>query len=427
METLATRRIKAGISRLIMQPKFAYFGVLALNLAVVERPDIETMATNGAELFHNPTFTLEQTEAHLEGILAHEAYHCALLHMCRMAGRDLGEWNIATDLAINWDLRQAGFSLPDWVWYDAQYAGMSAEQIYDMRAQARRKAGGQASKPAQWGNGAGKPGADSQGQGQPSNSAGAPSQGQGQGTPGAGTPWGCGGIMPAGDGGSADAATQETRWQVIARQASAVASKGIGAMPGVAERLLGHINAPDASDILDRLTDFIDSRVAVDYSFSRPNRRFVHAGFYLPGTTVDGLEHLVFAVDTSGSIDAHMLRKCGEKLAGALDSGKVQRITVLFADTHVRHVQVFERGDDIAAELRPRGGGGTGFSDTFRWIAANAPDATAAIYLTDMLCNDWGSEPDCPMLWAVHGTRAKAERLMKAAPFGEAVYIGLLE
>jgi predicted metal-dependent peptidase len=258
-------------------------------------------------------------------------------------------------------------------------------------------------------------------------SEGGPDSSPGQsGAQGAGAPaepgtYGMGGIMrPASP---ADAAEEADRWQVLARQAANVAKAQAGTVPGYLRDMLAELAEP-RQDFRDLLADFIDSRVACDYSFSRPNRRFVHAGFYLPGVTVDGLEHVVFAVDTSGSITAPMIEAAAAEIVGALESGKIQRLTVLMADTRVCSVSEFSKGDDI--KLVPAGGGGTDFRATFQWIADNAPDASAVVYLTDLQVTEFGQEPAAPVLWATHGDSRRFRELAARVPFGEPIYIGRL-
>lgn len=230
--------------------------------------------------------------------------------------------------------------------------------------------------------------------------------------------------MKPGNGSEAAAAESADKWQVIARQAAAVAkAQNAGTMPGFAEMVVKELSAPRI-DYRELLADLINSRVATDYSFMRPNRRLIGRGVYMPGTIIDALNHVVFAVDTSGSIDQTMLANAASEIIGAMEGGKIAKLTVIFADAAVRHVQEFEIGDDI--KLTPRGGGGTRFAPTFRWIEENAPDATAVIYLTDMECGDWGIEPDMPVYWAVHGDSRRFDRLAAAAPFGDAIYIGRL-
>jgi predicted metal-dependent peptidase len=453
MNALAEKRLVRARSILIQSESF--LGFLSLNLLIVERPDVETAATDGAHFFYNAEYVLSLSDAELIWLWAHEVGHCMLSHHARLGDRDLGEANIAADIALNHVLDVAKLGKrPDGMWNEPEFAGMGFEEIYAERMRRKRQkqaqqqqpgANGQqqpqgagqsqqpdSSKPGNSPAGAPQPGAGAQGQpGAQPAPAGAPAPGNGQagqGQPGAGAGAGAvngfGGIMKPGKGTQAECAESEHKWQVATRQAAAIAkAQGAGTMPGAAGRAIETLNAP-AVDYAELLRDLINSRVAVDYSFSRPNRRLIGMGIYLPGIVADAIDHLVFAVDTSGSIDQTMLANAASEIIGAMESGKVRKLTVIFADAKVCAVQEFEIGDEI--KLVPAGGGGTRFAPTFNWIEEHAPDATAIIYLTDMKCSDWGIEPAAPVYWAVHGDSRAFPALAKAAPFGDAVYIGRL-
>lgn len=452
IEKAALARITRARSRLIAEQPF--FGVLCMHLAPRADWQCQTFWTDGEALGFNPDYALSLSEPETLFTLAHEACHCAYSHFARIGNRDLPDFNKAADYALNGELIRLKIgTMPEGILHDAQYAGLGAEEIYSAlqaakRKQAQPKPGG-AGQPSQGaGAGAGQPqpsptGAPGAGAGQPQAQPGASAQpgagnaptgspapgngqaGQDPASGGQGAPdEGLGGIRKPGSGSQADATEAADKWQVIARQAAAVAkAANAGTMPGFAERIIADISKPEI-DCVELLASLINSRIAVDYSFSRPNRRLISAGFYLPGIVADALDHLVFAVDTSGSIDNVMLARCAGVIIDAMESGKVRKLTVIFADASVRKVQEFELGDDI--KLVPSGGGGTKFSPTFRWIEEHAPDATAILYLTDMECNDWGAEPDAPVYWAVHGDSRRYDALAKRAPFGESVYIGRL-
>lgn len=428
----ALGRISRARAHLIQD--HAFFGVLALNLALVERVDVETMATDGISLFYAPAFVDTLTDAELRGVIAHETYHCALKHMARIGNRDLQKFNEAADFAINGELIRLCFTLPRGILFDPQFADMSAEEIYAARARQEQKpqpkqddkpqpnSAGAQSAPGSSGQGTpqdGKPGATQGNAAGAANASGKPSHGQTN---------GIGGIMKPGDGSEAAAREVAEKWEIATRQAVAVAAKHAGSMPGNLARMIDELNAPRV-DYRQALADFIDSRVSLDYSFMRPNRRFISAGFYLPGATVDGLAHLVFAVDTSGSITAGMIEQAAGEIAGALDDGKIERLTIVFADTDVRHVQEFERGDPVIGRLEAKGGGGTRFDRALGWIERNAPDATAVVYLTDMECRPeyFGRDPGIPVLWAIHGARRDYAKRAARAPFGECVDVGMLD
>lgn len=138
----------------------------------------------------------------------------------------------------------------------------------------------------------------------------------------------------------------------------------------------------------------------------------------MPGYIADRLNHLVFAVDDSGSINQKMLTEFLSEVAGALDQGTADQMTVVYADTRVHHVDHFVPGDVVAPHELPNGGGGTAFSNTFEWIKANVPDASCVIYLTDLQVHDFGEDPGCPTLWAVYSPDGYYEKLAANVPFG---------
>ena len=77
----ALTEIKRARSALIVSQPF--WGCLSAALRLVERPDVETMATDGESLFFNPSFTLSLPQRELIGVLAHEVEHVARLHCLR--------------------------------------------------------------------------------------------------------------------------------------------------------------------------------------------------------------------------------------------------------------------------------------------------------------------------------------------------------
>lgn len=446
----ALQRIHEARARLMLRHRF--YAVLASYMVPTAcgKEITETLAVDGERLFYFPPYIDSISDGELDFWTSHEAAHLSQKHHIRMGARDPEKWNEACDYAINPDLVRLGIgTTPKGCLLDARFAGLGAEEIFSIRAQEARKAkhaqqtqagapGQGSAQPGSNGapsaqqapSGAPKPGngqSGAPGQAAPAPSAqGAPGQGNGapvlgQGQAGAGVPHGGGGVIaPAPD----KAAAQAVQWDIRIAQAAAVAAKQAGSMPGEIARAIGE-GREAAIDVRALLADLIDSRASVDYSFLKPNRRFAGRGFFLPGTIVDGLEHLVWCIDTSGSIDNHMLANCGAEVIASLESGKVQKLTIIFCDAAVKKIQVFEKGDTV--ELTPKGGGGTRFSPAFDWIAENAADATACLYLTDLECHDFGSEPDMPVYWLTHGTSRAFPALAAAVPFGEAIFIGNLE
>jgi predicted metal-dependent peptidase len=474
-------------SALIMNHPF--FGTLALHLRVQELPDTDatwrggkpTMAVDGRTLFYSRSFVDSLTFPELLGVVAHEVMHCALMHMTRRNGRDVLEWNIAADYAINPGLLACGFVLPDGALLDAQYAGLGADDIFAIRQRNRQQQqqkgkqqqqsgqggnGGNQQQSGQQpgnsnqqpGNGAPQPGqgngqqpaqpgqGNASGNGQPGQGSQSPAQGQGNasgqsggnsgqqpGTATGGNPSGNGapsGIDPAGCGGVLDAAPDHApaereaiaaEWQARVRQAVAVAkAHGAGKLPGGVAELIETLSQP-VVDWRAMLRRFVDDSVSRDYSWTRPNRRHMAQGRILPGMIPDRPTHIVAVVDTSGSMRQEDLAALSPEIQAMLDEGAADRVTVVYADTDVRRTECFDAGD--TAELVAYGRGGTRFDVPLEWIAENCPDASAILYMTDGDSTAFGIEPDCPMLWILTGDIRTARHYASRFPFGEPIIL----
>src|SRR5437016_9310790 len=101
------------------------------------------MATDGISLYWHPPFVASLADREVVTVLAHEALHAALLHPLRRNGRDLGQWNVACDHAINLQLEDCNqaakvkgkaqpFPWPNLpgILKDPRFASQSAEEIY---------------------------------------------------------------------------------------------------------------------------------------------------------------------------------------------------------------------------------------------------------------------------------------------------------
>lgn len=379
----AEKKILAARTSLMWDHPF--FGSLAVQLVIVEDDSYPTIATDGTHLYWNRKFVDGLKKPELIFVLAHEVLHNALDHHLRKGRRDHDKWNRACDYAINGDLVECGLKMPKGGLLDKNYTGRGAEEIYALLPDATNQGG---------------------------------AGGKGKSDPG-----GCGAVLPAAPAHDAEKLAQASAdMKVKVRQAAAIAAKaanGIGNLPGSMRKLIEKLLEPvvDWRAVLRR---FVDDSQTMDYTFLKPNRRHLGSGFILPGLRTDGLTHLAVAVDSSGSTyTTTVLQRFASEIAGAFGDGSIDKITVIYADTAVARVDEFERGDEIVFNIE--GGGGTAFSDTFRWIANNAPDASAIIYFTDLEVWDFGEQPVAPLMWAVYGDSRRFKELSGKAPFGEAI------
>jgi predicted metal-dependent peptidase len=251
--------------------------------------------------------------------------------------------------------------------------------------------------------------------------------GEGEGQPqprgAAGDPGQCGEILDAApEWASAEIAEAEMQWDEYVRQAVMVAKKATpGNLPGYLERIVEELDKPklDPRELLRR---FIDRSTSKDYSYKKPNRRHDDSDFIMPGFVPDRPNHIVLALDTSGSMGDDRIKEAIAEMQAVLDEGACDKVTVVYADTRVHGAFEYIAGDMI--EQPPLGGGGTSFSATFRFIAEKIEDVSAIVYLTDMEVFDFGEKPEQDVLWIAVGDPRTVEHWAARAPFGETIMLG---
>ena len=92
---------------------------------------IQTLATNGKKILVNPIFFLALDTDGQIFALAHEVWHCLLLHIERRDHRDPKIWNLAIDHEVNYLLIKNHFPyLENSVFY-SRWADECAERVYE--------------------------------------------------------------------------------------------------------------------------------------------------------------------------------------------------------------------------------------------------------------------------------------------------------
>jgi predicted metal-dependent peptidase len=152
-------------------------------------------------------------------------------------------------------------------------------------------------------------------------------------------------------------------------------------------------------------------------TWSRPNRRFIGGGLYLPGRERDGVNRVAMLVDTSGSMDDVALAAIGVEVQAALDENIIDELVVIYGDTRVTRVDTYRGGDEI--EFDPRGGGGTRLMPLFDHVA-NEVDASLIVCFTDgeHEITSAHAEPACPVLFAITGFPQDVRHYVANAPWG---------
>jgi predicted metal-dependent peptidase len=369
MITDTIKRVQRARTTMLIDMPF--FGVLALQLQVIEDPTCQTAWTNGQAIGFNPAFVATLSSDALIALIAHEVMHCACGHPWRESGRQHGRWNQAADYAINPIIVDAGMTLPAGGLIDPQYHGKSAEWIYDRLPDS------------------------------PDDGSGNNPQGEVR-------------NAPADDSNdpNAEPVPTESDWQQLTKQAIQ-AAKMQGKLPGSMLRDLEQSTAPIV-DWRSLLRRYMQDITTSDYSWSQPNRRYLTSGLYLPSLRSHACGKIAIAVDTSGSIDAITLAQFAGEMQAIIDDMQPSSVDVLYCDAHVHRVDTFERGESL--EMHPAGGGGTSFSPVFEHYDNDQHDSPVVlVYFTDM----YGSFPDAadyPVIWASTSS-------VDTAPFGDVVPI----
>lgn len=380
------KMIKARTGLVLDQP---FFGSLALRLDMVPDPSCATAWTDGSSLGYNPAWIDSLSLEATKGLIAHEVMHLAACHHLRRQERDHVTWNQAGDHAINHALKAAGITLCDDALCDPRFKDKCAEEIYS-RLQGKNKTS-----------------PDGQTQNQlPGNNQKQKKQGREGGHSSTPSPGMVGEVRDAKGPDGAGLTEQEKRqaaadWKVAAAQAARQA-RAMGRMPGELLRLVEEAISPrlDWKDILRR---FINQNARNDYSWSPPNRRFIHLGLYLPGLRSQEIDQVTIAVDTSGSIRQAQVNEFAAELSGILDDFPQTSITVIYCDAKVTEVENFTH-QDLPLKLHPKGGGGTDFRPPFTWVEDHGVNPVCFVYLTDGECNRFPDPPSYPVLWV--GTKA---------------------
>jgi predicted metal-dependent peptidase len=422
------RIAKARLS-LALDRRYRFYASLLMGLAVVEDPTCNTFWVDGISMGYNPAYVDTLDDEEIKGVLAHETMHPALGHPFRMAGRDPEVGNHAADYAINPYVVASGLKLPKGVLLDPKYDGSLEEnyarlmrereqQQHQQRQQSAQRQSESNSGKGQ-GNDQGQPDPNGKQQGQSDPGQGAPQSGNAQstgwqgGSPQSNFDPGCGEVRPYPGKTPMEA---EARWKVAVLQAAKVAQM-VGEAPGWLKGMLEGYADPSV-DWRSLLQRFAQDASATDYTYARPNRRYLHMGLYLPSFHEPAVQDAVFVRDSSGSVWSEIQRQFDAEIVNVFETLRPARLVVMDCDTRVTQVQIFERGDTI--DLRPVcGGGGTSFVAPFIRVGEEGINPAFLVYLTDMAGTFPQGDPGYPVLWASTTPLRKA----RPAPFGETIEI----
>ena len=384
---------KAKVSLILSEP---FFGTLLLKLKYLEDYTQPTAWTDGTRLGYNPKYIASLEFDLVKSLLAHEVMHCVCAHQSRRNGRKPKKWNYAADYVVNDILKEAGFKISeDWL-ISSTYKNMSTEQVFSALPDPP-PSGGKGKGGKEGGKGGGSPGEGDDYPQMPGEVRDAPAKEGSQ------------------QSASEAAAQSEIGWIVAGQQAAKIA-KACGKLPGALGHLIESLTAPQIS-WREELRDFITEKVANDYSWQMPNKRYIHTGIYLPSIS-DRYEpaKAMCYVDASGSVGEKELEVFAAEMTGILEEFPNIELTCRYFDTSVKDDTLIFGGDDLPLKLDLKHiGGGTDFRPIVEDVL-NFEEPKFLVVFTDLCGNFPDIPPSYPVLWVSTFKHA-------AAPFGRTVYV----
>lgn len=377
-------RIDLAYSKLGLREAFIAAVMTRVKREVSDK--VPTAGTNGTWVRFNPKFCEPLTDEELFGLVLHESCHVVMMHMWRREGRDPRIWNYANDAIINAYIKSRGWQLPKGGvhlgWVKEEH---SSEYVYNKlkeQQQEQKSKGG--------GSGDSDDGDEDDGMG--------------------------GGFDGTGD--LEDAQDDATRVDMEATiVASAKMAKECGQGSSMIDRVLERVGDPMVR-WQDVCRSMMTESCAADYTYTRPSRRFIGSGLYLPSLRSDALGGLAIGFDTSGSMGPKECNQIAAEIQAIVDDLQPSFVEVVYCDYAVTHVERFERDDPLV--LRPKGGGGTRFQPVFEHFAESGEQYCGLIYFSDMMGNlAECEEPSFPVIWADIGYDHPQE------PFGTRVKVSL--
>jgi predicted metal-dependent peptidase len=340
-----------------------FFSSILLRKQLIEDSNIPTLAVNPrGDIYYNPKFVESLSVPQIVWGLCHEIGHVMGKHALRRGARHHKKWNYAGDAWINDMLNdcKVGESIPNTVHMPGS-KDKTTEQIYD-------------ELPDQGGGGGG---------GQPG-----------------------GGDFDNGLGDDIIEDPNMTEDQIKEIEAQVKVEIAQAAQVAKARGKLSGKLAEVVADIIevktpwfDHLERYMTNHAKQGYTWTRPNRRFIGQGSYLPSMDKQPtMGEVVLQVDVSGSISQQELSYYNGHMARIMSQCNPEKVHVIYTDTEVLKHEVFEAGEEI--KLTYHAGGGTDMCEGFRYLDKQGIDPAVVVTLTDGY-TPFPEETSMPSVWCI--------------------------
>lgn len=391
-------------ARVSLQQSHPFFSYLALHLNPIETTEVPSMGVDArGNMYYNADWVLKLSLEEVKGVVCHEVMHVAFEHLKWLQGKDAQLSNIAQDLVINDALVTNSVQLPKEGLcpnnHEFNLGGVEVkdinkkcwEQIYaelERHCKKQKVKGGGFDEHKRPENGD-----------EPSPGGGG-KDGQLDSEKGVAT----GGEKPD--------------WKQVINEAYSYA-KLQGKAPAGLDRYIEELTYPKLN-WKAMLQKFIIRELPHDFCYTRPSKRSVAMGVFMPSIVRENLE-IAIGVDTSGSMSPKDLQECVSEVIGIIKAYDCVKLTVIACDAEVNNVDDVQDESDLI-NFKFGGGGGTSFIPVFNWLEENKPNLKLLIFFTDGY-GDFPDEPKTKTLWVISPGGLELDKI----PFGESVKMNELE
>ena len=387
--------------------------ILQQEVSLENSPD-RTIATTGKAILLNPQFLADLSPEGRVYVLAHCAWHCALLHFWRRGQRDKVLWDMACEVEVFNRLRRDNWlECPEELAEDDLsdmadiFQELSAEEIYEKlssNGQPNRDDGGgqidqhlddspQSSTVHDSADGDAGEDTEADDADETDDGEASPAEKRGSSL-----------VVPA----LADVREVAEMLKQAVEDSGKLSNggrrksgSGIGDVPGEVLELLDSLKPP-SQDWRAILADFVVRCHADQRRWYPSSRRHVWRGVYLPSIRSERLNAVV-AIDTSGSTSPIIDRFFSE-LLGIIQSVCTQyEITLIECDCKIQHVQQLTEFSqaDKRHKWKVHGLGGTDFRPVFDYVEENGLTPDVLIYFTDGEGPAPTEAPEYPVIWVI--------------------------
>ena len=406
IKELTLRGMEQDRQKLLMRQPF--IGMILMHLDFVPiTSGCRSACTDGSRVFMNCQFYAKLDLEERLFVLAHESWHCVLLHFARLQNRDPEKFNIATDLEIHFILLKEKMKEPFVLPHAPDWDGLSAEEIYEKLGKCKSKkkkppVSGCCSKGFEGICEAGKSFDDhiykdaangNQGDADKNTISGDcdsnyPAKGSGS-----------GGDIDPDFAPRIDAQSVENMRQIVIQTACSIERRQ-GTLPGNLKEIVDRLRKPELN-WKELLKQFVTSCYGGSRRWLPPARRYVGMGLYLQSRR-DEKFNAVMAIDTSGSTTSDLPQFFAE-LSSLLKSFGNYELTVIQCDFKIQHIEKFSGDKPLPPDYQWKsyGRGGTSFIPPFEYVKDHKLRPDIFIYLTDGYGDAPEKAPQFPVLWVL--------------------------